>query len=587
MRVRSLGALSVGILLFPIIIFAQTPRDRAAGEAPTGTGRLRGRVVSADTGSPLRRAQVRAVAATIRTTRLTTTDAEGQYEFANLPAGRYTISVSKAGYVGLEFGQRRPFEGGRPLDLTDGQVVEQIDFVLPRGSVIAGRITDDQGDPIIGASVQAMRYQYLPGGRRRLQSASQMWLSGMTNDLGEYRLFGLMPGTYVVSANGQNFGIVSLTQPGPQTGGLGAIDAREGFIQTYYPGTASVAEAEPVLVNLSEEAQASFSLSVGRMSKVSGIVRRSDGSVPTGSTLTLRPNYVTGGEMSGWGNSPVAADGSFSFANVPPGQYLLEVEPRRAAYDARTGAQVREGADPAQTPESARLSITVGGNDIAGLAITTRPGIAVSGRVTFGGKTPPKNPDGPPLRVYPSSANPEDENRGVSLRPGEGVIDENGRFQFRGVSGQVLFRPTSMPATQILKSVTLNGVDITDRPYDTSNGDVTGLEILMGEPAQINGTAKNTHGEPMRDFRVALFPAHTKPSSLTTRFMRTGSADPNGRFQFIQLPAGEYLGVAVESFEQGEEWDPAFQQRFLPAARRFTLKEGQTLTIELPYVESV
>ena len=67
--------------------------------------------------------------------------------------------------------------------------------------------------------------------------------------------------------------------------------------------------------------------------------------------------------------------------------------------------------------------------------------------------------------------------------------------------------------------------------------------------------------------------------------MRTGSADPNGRFQFIQLPAGEYLGVAVESFEQGEEWDPAFQQRVLPAARRFTLKEGQTLTIELPYVE--
>ena len=94
---------------------------------------------------------MRAVAATIRTTRLTTTDAEGRYEFANLPAARYTISVSKAGYVGLEFGQRRPFEGGRPLDLADAQVVEQIDFALPRGGVIAGRITDDQGDPIIGA----------------------------------------------------------------------------------------------------------------------------------------------------------------------------------------------------------------------------------------------------------------------------------------------------------------------------------------------------------------------------------------------------------------------------------------------------
>jgi hypothetical protein len=398
-------------------------------------------------------------------------------------------------------------------------------------------------------------------------------------------LFGLMPGTYVVSAHHQNFGVVSLTQPGPQTGGLGAIDTRDGFIQTYYPGTTSVAEAQPVLVNLSEEAQASFSLSVGRMSKISGVVRRSDGSVSTGSAITLRPNYVTGGEMSGWGNSPVAADGAFSFANVPPGQYVLEAMPSRQTFATQGGAVTRQGTEPASSQEFARMSLAVGGNDIAGLAITTRPGIAVSGRVTFGGKAPPKNPDGPPLRVYPSSANPEDENRGVSLRPGEGVVDENGRFQFRDVSGQVLFRPVSMPATQILKSVTLNGVDITDRPYDTNNGDLAGLEILLGEPAQINGTAKNTRGEPMRDFRVALFPAHAKPSSLTTRFMRTGSADPNGRFQLIQLPAGEYLGVAVESLERGEEWDPAFQQRFLPAARRFTLKEGQTLTIDLPYVE--
>ena len=324
-----------------------------------------------------------------------------------------------------------------------------------------------------------------------------------------------------------------------------------------------------MLVNLAEEAHVSFSLALGRMSKISGIVRQSDGGIPAASRVSLRPNYVTGGEMGGWGNSPIAADGSFSFANVPPGQYLLEVDTRRAA---------------AQMPEYARLSFTVGGNDIAGLVLTTRPGIAISGRVTFTGKTPPANPDSV-LRVYPSSANPEDESRGISLRPGDGEIDESGRFQIRGVTGQILFRVISGPATHILKSVTLNGVDIIDTPYDTSNGDVTGLEIQMGEPGQINGTARNARGEPMRDFRVALFPAHARPGLLTTRFMRTGSADTNGRFQFLQLPAGDYLGVAVESLEQGQEWDPALQQQLLPAARRFAVNEGQMLTIELPYVE--
>ena len=192
MSVRTLGALMVGVFVVPVIVLSQTttPRDRPTVEAPTGTARLRGRVVAADTGTPLRRAQVRAVAATNGTTRLASTDAEGRYEFINLPAGRYILHVSKAGYVDLEFGQSRPFESGRPLDMSDGQITDQIDFALPRGGVITGRITDDGGDPIVGAYVSAMRYQYFPGSRRRLEGAgsSQNWLSNLTNDLGEYRL---------------------------------------------------------------------------------------------------------------------------------------------------------------------------------------------------------------------------------------------------------------------------------------------------------------------------------------------------------------------------------------------------------------
>ncbi len=526
---------------------------------------------------------MRAVAATIRTTRLATTDAEGRYEFVNLPAARYTINVSKAGYVGLEFGQRRPFEGGRPLDLADAQVVEQIDFALPRGAVIAGRITDEAGDPIIGASVQAMRYQYGPTGRRRLGGVSQSWLSGMTNDLGEYRLFGLMPGTYIVSAIGNNFGVVSLTQAGPQTGGLGAIDTRDGYIQTYFPGTASVAETQPVLVNLSEEANASFSLATGRMSRILGFVRNSDGQPATGSSVSLRPDD-TNGAMGGWGDSRIASDGSFSFANVPPGQFILEVNPARDVM-VSLGRVIPRGPEATASPEFARMSIAVGGNDITGLAVTTRPGITVSGRVIFPGNVRPKAPEGAPLRVSAAFQNPEDGPRTMFLRPDNGAIDESGRFQLRDVSGQVLFRVAGATVNLVTKSVMHNGADITNTAYDASRGDIAGLEIVMGAPAQISGTAKNVRGEAVRDFRVALFPAHSKPSWLTTSFMRTGGADPNGRFQFIQMPAGEYLGVAVESFEQGEEWDPAFQQRVLPAARRFTLKEGQTLTIELPYVE--
>lgn len=232
------------------------------------------------------------------------------------------------------------------------------------------------------------------------------------------------------------------------------------------------------------------------------------------------------------------------------------------------------------------MTVAVGGIDVAGLVITTRPGTTVSGRVTFQSATFTKIPERSSLRIVAVSPDPEEAARTANVfQPTNGVIEPNGRFELRGITGRVLFRPGALGNNMVLQSVFLNGVDITDRPYDTANGDLSGLEIVIADQAQLHGTARNARGEPVREFRFALFPAHAKPSQLTTRFMHTGSADSNGRFQLDRLPAGEYLGIAVESLERGQEWDPAFQQRLLPVARRFVLQDGQTLTIDLPFVE--
>src|SRR5688500_12033764 len=131
-------------------------RDQQA--VPTGTAVIRGRILTADTGSPIRRAQVRATSGGGRG-RLTTTDSEGRFEFKDLPAGRWDISASKAGFVTLRYGQRRPFEAGRPIELADKQVIDRADFSLPRGAAITGQVFDEFGDPVAGARVQVMRYQ--------------------------------------------------------------------------------------------------------------------------------------------------------------------------------------------------------------------------------------------------------------------------------------------------------------------------------------------------------------------------------------------------------------------------------------------
>jgi hypothetical protein len=149
-------------------------------------------------GRPLRRAQVRAQAPELKGGRTASTDTEGYYELTELPAGRYTLRVSRSGYVSLAFGQRYPGELNVPVRLGSGETLENINFALPRGGVIAGRIVDEIGDPIAGVSVFATQLRYFSG-RRRIVPVET--LSIRTDDTGQYRLVGLTPGEYYVMAS--------------------------------------------------------------------------------------------------------------------------------------------------------------------------------------------------------------------------------------------------------------------------------------------------------------------------------------------------------------------------------------------------
>src|SRR5436190_6940756 len=108
----------------------------------TGTARLRGRVLSTDSGGPVRRAQVRIMSPDIGS-KSAMTDAEGRYEFRDLPAGRFNLSAAKAGYVSVQYGQTRPVESGNAIDLTDGQAHDKAAISMPRGSAISGRVVDE------------------------------------------------------------------------------------------------------------------------------------------------------------------------------------------------------------------------------------------------------------------------------------------------------------------------------------------------------------------------------------------------------------------------------------------------------------
>ena len=129
---------------------------------PKGTAVIKGQVLAAGTGAPVRRAQVRAMSMEGRGGGVTNTDNKGHYEIKDLPAGRYTVTAMKGGFAQAQFGQRRPGErhANRARRRTDRG---KVNFVLSRGGVIAGTHRRRGGEPMAGTQVAAMRFQFMAG----------------------------------------------------------------------------------------------------------------------------------------------------------------------------------------------------------------------------------------------------------------------------------------------------------------------------------------------------------------------------------------------------------------------------------------
>jgi hypothetical protein len=160
------------------------PRDPRA-PVVTGTAAIRGRIFASDTGRPLRRARIQVTAPELAgDERMTSTNAEGRYEIKDLPAGRYTVTVTRSGYLRLSCGQRRPYEQGKPLQVANGQVVESVDFTLPHMSLVTGRVLDEANEPISGVRVMAMRSAFFEGQRKLVPALAPFAITDVRDSTG-------------------------------------------------------------------------------------------------------------------------------------------------------------------------------------------------------------------------------------------------------------------------------------------------------------------------------------------------------------------------------------------------------------------
>jgi hypothetical protein len=530
---------------------AQPPR----ADAPRGTAIMRGQIVAAENGSPIRRAQVRVTSPDAREARIATTDAQGRFEIKELPAGRYTISASKGGFVSLQYGQRRPTESGTPIELGDGQTIEKITIGLPRGSVLGGRITDEFGEPVANANVTAWRFAYQGGARRMAPAGANA--RDTTDDQGHFRLFGLPPGDYYVSA--------MLRPQGPEvTDPMGELS---GYAATYFPGTPNVAEASRITLAVSQEnTTVNFGLVATKLVKISGQVLMSDGTAAANGMVMLLPAAAGGragiAMQQGGNGSRVDANGTFRISNVAPGRYTVQ---------ARAG-RTRE-------LELAKMDLTVGGDDVEGLTLVTAPGAVITGNVV--------SDTGEPFDFKPQqlqvAARPGSPDSGPGMAMAGASVGDDWTFTLRNVNDAVLVR-SSAPQGWALKSVLLNEQDITDTAVEFPPGQtVSGVQIVMTKKiSSLSGLIVDAKGNPVLDATVIVFPGDEKLWTFQSRFIKASRPTQDGRYQITGLPSpGNYLAVALQGLEDGQAGDPDFLASVKNQATRIELGEGETKSVDV------
>jgi hypothetical protein len=552
-RVRRPIVLS-GVAAFLVTtVLAQAPPGQAPARdnttPQTGTARVRGRVTTSE-GAPLRRAQVRLSGAGLSETRVIASDADGRYEIRDLPAGRFTLTASKGGYLTLSFGQRRPVEPGQPLEIANGQLLDDIDFHLPVGGVIVVRVIDDLGDPFSGAEVEVRQYRYAQGLRTlsRVVGGSGSPFPETTDDVGEVRVYGLPPGEYYVAA------LVRV----PVT--VGPSDRRLSYAETYYPGTSVLADAQRVVVGIAKEVSVTFPLLATRTALIAGVVRRSDGSHPGQSSVRLVEYYGgTSVRSMGANSGPIQPDGTFRIPSVLPGDYHLETDSLRNSPNA----------------EHASVPLKVRGEDVTNLSITTARFGEIRGRITF-------DVDGPQGLAPPNVMLRAHDAMATVLSAGANVRAD-WTFDIPALTGSRLLRLSPAMQGWYLKSVLVDARDMVDTPIDVTGGAVvSNVEVMLTRrQAEATGTAVGGDGKPVAEYAAIVF--HEDPARWTpqSRFIATARSDQQGAFRIRGLPSGRYLAVAVEYLETGSERDPELLNRLRDVAQPVVLTEGESTTMKL------
>jgi protocatechuate 3,4-dioxygenase beta subunit len=420
--------------------------------------------------------------------------------------------------------------------------------------VLAGRITDEFGEPAPGVRVEALEPRFIRG--RRVVVPARL---ATTNDIGEYRLGGLEPGSYQLRATARDV--------------WESDDGKETFVfaVTYFPGVTASREARNITLGVGEEVAAlDFPLSFGRAARVTGVVQDARGEPMAGQVVHYSHiSRTIGGRLlsSGpGGTTKTDAAGAFEFTRIAPGEYMV----------------YSSGPE-----ERFRASMVLNDGDVRHVVLSPRrPTAAIGSVVTDDGEKPPF--PAARLRVVPVDVDPEIVLRGWG-EPSDTTVTSDWTFRLLDLHGEYLLRIDGLPGEWRVKSVRHGARDVTDTPLRIERGtaDVEGLRIVLSRSgALVTGEVVDRQGAPAPDATVVLFAANSAQWGIGSRFVRAVRPGSDGRFSIPGVAPGAYRIVARDFVIEGQWEEAAFLQALLRDASAIELKEGSSESIRLTLAEA-
>jgi hypothetical protein len=486
--------------------------------------RVEGRVISAADGTSLKSARVVLMPQQRQQAKDplgTMSDANGHFVLNNVLPGRYEFLAIHSGYVTQHFKPDNGPEKGAILTLGPGQELDNVLFRMTRAAVISGRVLNEEGEPIVGVPVRAERRETedeFEGEDSVLARRPELSLerATITDDRGEYRLFGLPPNEYYVQVGG-------LAEP-DRTG----YDRSDYWIQqslgseygtTYYPGVSQVTQAQVVPLKPGDEVQADIAVHRVKTVEVSGRVRGLSGPVKhawVGLESTEDDSYSSSYQDNADEN------GVFRIMGVPSGSYVLRVY---QGDDGGFGGGLR-----------ARQKLDVADTNVEGLDLVLGAGANLSGRVIASNPGEQLDFDRMGVMLISTDADNSDTR--------QARVKKDGTFEMKGVpDGRYALRVWNLAAAWYLKSARSGTEDILDKGLNVEKGSTGGrIEIVMSTScAHLEGAVvRGDNPQPGAEVRIT-----PDPKTRFNRFRtRSATTDQAGRFSVSDLAPGKYLVVA-------------------------------------------